>query len=32
MSYIEFDKIDGLYSPDHRRVAEVISDLFPQLD
>jgi hypothetical protein len=29
MSYIEFDKIDGLYSTDHRRVAEVISDLFP---
>jgi hypothetical protein len=29
MSYIEFDKIDGLYSGDHRRVAEVISDLFP---
>jgi hypothetical protein len=29
MSYIEFDKIDGLYSGEHRRVAEVISDLFP---
>lgn len=29
MSYIEFDKIDGLYSGDHRRVAEVIQDLFP---
>jgi hypothetical protein len=29
MSYIEFDKIDGLYSTDHRRVAEIISDLFP---
>jgi hypothetical protein len=29
MSYIEFDKIDGLYSTDHRRVAEVIRDLFP---
>jgi hypothetical protein len=29
MSYIEFDKIDGLYSGDHRRVAEVIRDLFP---
>jgi hypothetical protein len=29
MSYIEFDKIDGLYSGDHRRVAEVIGDLFP---
>jgi hypothetical protein len=29
MSYIEFDKIDGLYSGEHRRVAEVIQDLFP---
>jgi hypothetical protein len=29
MSYIEFDRIDGLYSGDHRRVAEIISDLFP---
>lgn len=29
MSYIEFDKIDGLYSGDHRRVAEVIQDIFP---
>lgn len=29
MSYIEFDKIDGLYSTDHRRVSEIISDLFP---
>jgi len=29
MSYVEFDKIDGLYSGTHRRVAEVISDLFP---
>jgi hypothetical protein len=29
MSYIEFDKIDGLYSGEHRRVAEVISDIFP---
>jgi hypothetical protein len=29
MSYIEFDKIDGLYSGMHRRVAEVVSDLFP---
>jgi hypothetical protein len=29
MSYIEFDRIDGLYSGDHRRVAEVIQDLFP---
>ena len=29
MSYVEFDKIDGLYSGDHRRVAEVIQDLFP---
>lgn len=29
MGYIEFDKIDGLYSGEHRRVAEVISDLFP---
>jgi hypothetical protein len=29
MSYIEFDKIDGLYSGEHRRVAEVIADLFP---
>jgi hypothetical protein len=29
MSYVEFDKIDGLYSTDHRRVAEIISDLFP---
>ena len=29
MSYIEFDKIDGLYSSQHRRVAEVIQDLFP---
>jgi hypothetical protein len=29
MSYIEFDKIDGLYSGEHRRVSEVISDLFP---
>ena len=29
MSYIEFDKIDGLYSGEHRRVAEIISDLFP---
>ena len=29
MSYVEFDKIDGLYSTDHRRVAEVIRDLFP---
>ena len=29
MSYVEFDRIDGLYSLEHRRVAEVISDLFP---
>jgi hypothetical protein len=29
MSYVEFDKIDGLYSGTHRRVAEVIADLFP---
>jgi hypothetical protein len=29
MSYIEFDRIDGLYSGEHRRVAEIISDLFP---
>jgi len=29
MSYIQFDKIDGLYSGDHRRVAEVVRDLFP---
>lgn len=29
MPYVEFDKIDGLYSSDHRRVAEVIKDLFP---
>ena len=29
MSYVEFDKIDGLYSGTHRRVAEVIQDLFP---
>ena len=29
MAYVEFDKIDGLYSGDQRRVAEVISDLFP---
>lgn len=29
MSYIEFDKIDGLYSDLQRRVAAVIKDIFP---
>lgn len=29
MPYIEFDKIDGLYSDHQRRVAAVIRDLFP---
>lgn len=29
MGYIEFDKIDGLYTDHQRRVAAVISDLFP---
>lgn len=28
---IEFDKIDGLYSPSHRRLAETISDVFPSV-
>ena len=28
---IEFDKIDGLYSPVHRRIAETISDVFPSV-
>lgn len=29
MGYIEFDKIDGLYSDYQRRVAAVIKDIFP---
>jgi hypothetical protein len=29
MGYVEFDRIDGLYNGDQRRVAEVIKDLFP---
>lgn len=29
MTYIEFDKIDGLYTDHQRRVAAVIKDLFP---
>lgn len=29
MGYIEFDKVDGLYSEHQRRVAEVIRDIFP---
>lgn len=28
---IEFDKIDGLYSQHHRRIAEVIRDIFPNV-
>jgi hypothetical protein len=28
---IEFDKIDGLYSEAHRRIAEVIKDIFPSV-
>ena len=28
---IEFDKIVGLYSPLHRRIAEIISDVFPSV-
>lgn len=28
---IEFDKIDGLYSENHRRIAEVIRDLYPNV-
>ncbi len=29
MGYIEFDKVDGLYSDYQRRVAAVIKDIFP---
>ena len=29
MAYIEFDKIDGLYTEKQRRVAAVIKDIFP---
>lgn len=29
MGYIEFDKIDGLYTEQQRRVSSVIRDLFP---
>tara|TARA_B110000459_G_scaffold15656_1_gene15217 strand:+ start:333 stop:755 length:423 start_codon:yes stop_codon:yes gene_type:complete len=29
MAYIEFDKIDGLYTDLQRRVASVIKDIFP---
>lgn len=29
MTYIEFDKIDGLYTDHQRRVAAVIKDIFP---
>jgi hypothetical protein len=29
MPYIEFDKIDGLYTEKQRRVAAVVKDLFP---
>lgn len=29
MELISFDKIDGLYSPQQRRVAEVINEVFP---
>jgi len=29
MPYIEFDKIDGLYTDQQRRVASVIRDIFP---
>jgi len=29
MGYIEFDKIDGLYTEQQRRVAAVIKDIFP---
>jgi len=28
---IEFDKIDGLYSSSHRRIAEIINDVFPSV-
>lgn len=28
---IEFDKIDGLYSEAHRRIAEVIRDIYPNV-
>lgn len=31
MTYIEFDKIDGLYTGTQRRVAEVIKDVFPNV-
>lgn len=29
MDVIDFSRIDGLYSPYHRRVSEVINDMFP---
>ena len=29
--YIDFSQIGGLYSPDHRRIAEVIRDVFPNV-
>jgi hypothetical protein len=31
MGYIEFDKIDGLYTQAQRRIAEVIRDVFPNV-
>jgi len=29
--YIDFSRIDGLYDSEHRRIAQVISDVFPNV-
>jgi len=29
--YIDFSRIDGLYSSEHRRIAQVIQDVFPSV-
>lgn len=31
MTYIDFNKIDGLYNQAHRRIAEVINEVFPNV-
>jgi hypothetical protein len=31
MNYINFDRIDGLHSEHHRRVAQVIKDVYPTI-